>query len=898
MPETHRVEAAEAFRRLAPLDAEPTLNGLQAPVEAEAVEGMHQVHMDLAEGHPGKGPLQEGHVEPQAVEGHEHFPPIEGARQFLHVDPFDEGSLAIPIIDPNDGHRVPADGEARGLDVEERRLPPEVRPCAPMLSRLKSRREVAVAPSGQSLLGANELLRNPSGDCERETPLHPGQGEVVPGPDAGMPEGLLPARTNPGHVEEGLPEHAPGDGAGRIAFAGRSENRRRGGTVGPEAAKGIFAGLPWPRVFELRERDGLGRIGLLETPHGRVVTPALLPVVNPNRPIIPPAELAARFGAEILITNAYILGKEPLREAVAKVGVHRLLGFDRAIMTDSGAFQSHVYGDVDVTNAEIIGFQKAIGSDLGTMLDVFSEPEHDYARARRDMEETLRRAAEAARLRGEMILVGAVQGGVHEDLRERCAREVSALDIGVAAIGGVVPLMEAYRFRDLVRVIVAAKKGLDPSKPVHLFGAGHPLVFPLAALLGCDLFDSAAYAKYARDGRMMFADGTRRATDAKESGCLCSVCTSHPMESIAADERLIAEHNLHVSFAAVREVRRAISSGDLWELAERRARAHPALLDALRELRRHSEFLEEWEPVSRPGALYFVGPETPHRPVLHRLRRRLQERYAPPPAKGLVVFPEDGRPYSDRYRHALEKILRTADVHAVVKSIWGPVPIELDHLWPFSQSIVPVDLDPESLEAAEVFFRQWAEGAGYPFGLLWEGDPSLPELGRRAPGPREVDWNLLRIRGTADVQFGRTAAGALFRGRVSYVTSKNTGKIRNILVDGEHVLSLRAEDGLFTLKVPGARRLQKAFPFPRLRVVVDPDAVPFHRGGKNVMAKFVKDADPEIRPRDEALVVSPEDELCAVAQAAMNRREMLAFKRGIAAFVREGVPPLPSAPPR
>jgi len=67
-------------------------------------------------------------------------------------------------------------------------------------------------------------------------------------------------------------------------------------------------------VFEVRERDGLGRIGRLETPHGRVTTPALLPVVNPNRPIIPPAELATAFGAEILITNAYILGKGPSRD--------------------------------------------------------------------------------------------------------------------------------------------------------------------------------------------------------------------------------------------------------------------------------------------------------------------------------------------------------------------------------------------------------------------------------------------------------------------------------------------------------------------------------------------------------------------------------------------------------
>ena len=653
-----------------------------------------------------------------------------------------------------------------------------------------------------------------------------------------------------------------------------------------------------PRVFEVRDRDGLARIGTIETRHGRVTTPALLPVVNPNRPIVSPADLAKRFHAEIVITNAYILGKGPSRHRVLREGVHTLLGFPGAVMTDSGAFQSHVYGDVDVTNAEVIEFQKSIGTDLGTMLDVFSEPSHDRARASADIDETIRRAKEADTLRGDMALVGAVQGGLHPDLRERCAHEVSSLGVSVCAIGGVVPLLESYRFRDLVGVIVASKKGLDPSKPVHLFGAGHPMVFPLAVLLGCDLFDSASYAKYARDGRMLFPEGTRRASELRESGCACPICTDHSMADIAADETLLAEHNLHVCFAAVREVRRAIAQGDLWELVERRARAHPALLGALRELRQHNAFLEESEPISRRGALYYVGPETAHRPILHRFRRRAIERYRSPPAKGLLVLPERGRPFSETFAPILSQVLPQANVHAVVKSLWGPVPIELDHVWPMSQSIVPERPDIESLETAEVFFREWAAGAGFDFGLLWEGPSTLDELRERAPGGRVPDWNALRVRATAEFQFGLGAADVVLRGAISYVVSKNNGKVRNVLADGTHVLSLRAEDGLFTLKAAGARRLRAAFPSPRLRVIVEPDSVPFQRDGKNVFAGFVRDADPEIRPGDEVLVVSPEDDLCAVAQATMNRREMVAFKRGVAARVREGVPPPSSAPRR
>ena len=651
-------------------------------------------------------------------------------------------------------------------------------------------------------------------------------------------------------------------------------------------------------MFEVRERDGLARIGVIETAHGRVTTPALLPVVNPNRPIVAPADLATRFGAEIVITNAYILGKGTARAASLRDGVHAFLGFPRTIMTDSGAFQAHVYGEVDVTNPDVVEFQKNIGSDLGTMLDVFSEPEHDHARAEADVTETIRRAREADSLHGGMGLVGAVQGGLHPDLRERCAREISLLGVSVCAIGGVVPLLESYRFRDLVRVILASKKGMSPEKPVHLFGAGHPLIFPLAALLGCDLFDSASYAKYARDGRMLFPEGTRRASEIPESGCLCPVCSVHPMPEISASEKLLAEHNLHVCFGAIREVRRAIAHGDLWELAERRARAHPALLDAARELRLHQDFLEESEPLSRRSAMYYVGPETAHRPALHRFRRRLAERYAPAAGKGLLVLPEGGRPFSVHQSHVVDRAQAVANVHVVVKSVWGPVPLELDHVWPMSQSVVPEALDLEALEGAEVFFREWAAGAGYAFGLLWEGDATLDELRARAPGPRAVDWNALRVRATADFQFGRGAADALLRGVLSYVVSKNTGKVRNVHADGEHVLSLRAEDGLFTLKAAGARRLHRAFSSPTQRIVVDPDAIPFVREGKNVFAKFVHDADPELRPLDEALIVSPDDELCAVARTTMNRREMLAFKRGVAAHVREGVPPPPFAPRR
>ncbi len=639
-------------------------------------------------------------------------------------------------------------------------------------------------------------------------------------------------------------------------------------------------------MFELRDRDGLGRLARFTTAHGTVDTPALLPVINPNQILIPPKEMAAKFGAQIVITNAYILHRSMREDALAQ-GVHGILDFDGPVMTDSGAFQQHVYGGVAVSNEEIVAFQRDIKADVGTSLDRFSEPEHTAERAKSDMEETLARTRAAAAIRGDMTLAGTVQGSLFPDLRRQCAEELSKIDVGVHAIGGVVPLMETYRFRDLVRVIVAAKKGLRPDRPVHLFGAGHPMTFGLAALLGCDLFDSASYHKYARDGRLLFADGTRHVEELREVPCECPACSTAKLEDLRTDERLRAEHNLHASFAEIRRVRQAIADGRLWELVERRCRSHPALLEALRELRQHNEFLERSEPLSRRGGFYFTGPETQHRPILHRYRQRLAERYRPP-KRHVVLFPDGARPYATARAATMMDVLAVRDAHFLVKSVWGPVPIELDEIHPIGQSVVPDALDAESLEALEVFAQQFLRGAGYEKGVLWEGPASLADLPETGPGAFDVF--AARARAVADLQFGRGAADALLAGTVELARSKNTGKLRTVVRDGKHVLSMRAEDGFFTLKPEGARILHAAFGAPRLRVVVESDTAEFNRQGKNVMAKFVVECDPELRPFDECLVVDGSDALLAVGRTLMNREEMLAFDRGVAVQVRDGIP--------
>jgi 7-cyano-7-deazaguanine tRNA-ribosyltransferase len=289
--------------------------------------------------------------------------------------------------------------------------------------------------------------------------------------------------------------------------------------------------------------------------------------------------------------------------------------------------------------------------------------------------------------------------------------------------------------------------------------------------------------------------------------------------------------------------------------------------------------------VSRHAALFFTGPESVHRPAVWRFRERLKVRYRPY-ADTAVIFPEAERPFSHHYASEIGSIRAKSSAACLVKSVWGPVPVELDEMYPLAQSVVPRDLDAETLESSEVFFQQFVRGSGLARGLPW-GEEILGEL----PGPAATeDPDLRRVRAVAGMQFGLDAAEALLAGRVTIEKSPRTGKIRIVRVDGEHSLSMRAHDGLFTLKVAGARRLHRQIPSPRLRLIVDSEVAEFPRQGKNVFAKFAKDADPGLRPFDECLIVDQQDSLLAVGQTAMNYEEMLAFQRGVAAFVREGLP--------
>ena len=142
-------------------------------------------------------------------------------------------------------------------------------------------------------------------------------------------------------------------------------------------------------------------------PPRRLETPALLPVVNPNIRTIEPRVMWDKYGIQALITNSYIMWKhDDLRSTAQSEGVHALLDFPGVIMTDSGTFQSYVYGDVEVGVDEIVAFQRTIGVDIATMLDVFSRPDMKATEVEDAVRQTDARAAQSLEAAQDTMLNG------------------------------------------------------------------------------------------------------------------------------------------------------------------------------------------------------------------------------------------------------------------------------------------------------------------------------------------------------------------------------------------------------------------------------------------------------------------------------------------------------------
>jgi 7-cyano-7-deazaguanine tRNA-ribosyltransferase len=149
--------------------------------------------------------------------------------------------------------------------------------------------------------------------------------------------------------------------------------------------------------------------------------------------------------------------------------------------------------------------------------------------------------------------------------------------------------------------------------------------------------------------------------------------------------------------------------------------------------------------------------------------------------------------------------------------------------------------------------------------------------------------DLQKIQSIADYQFGRGAGSNLFPSEVRIAHSKRTKKIRHIYLGEELLATLRPTTGLFALTISGAKRMVSEVKPLRLWVKIQDDVEPFVAKGRSVFAKHVVDADSEIRPQEEVIVVNGDIAVVAVGRALLSGKEMKAFRRGVAVRVRKGV---------
>lgn len=496
-------------------------------------------------------------------------------------------------------------------------------------------------------------------------------------------------------------------------------------------------------MFEVIVKDLLGRIGKIETKSGKFETPAFLPVINPVSQVIPASYISERFGCKAVITNAYIIYRRLRNEGVEK-GVHGVISFNGTVMTDSGGYQMLEYGDVTVTPKEIATFQEAIGSDMAVPLDVPTGLV-SYEKAKESVERTLTNTRETLEVLGEdrkALWAAPIQGGAHIQLLEYCTSKLVEMPFDFFALGSPTPLMEGYMFTRLFKMVATVKRIMPSEKPLHLFGAGHPMLMPFAVAMGCDTFDSASYYLYAKEGRYMSNSGTLRLSMLDYFPCGCEVCSKYSPEelrSLPEDERikLLSLHNLSVCFREIMEIKQAIKDGRLMELLEIRARSHPRLYAAFRAMlsdRKLIELMELHTPISKRRGMNLFDKLSLLRPEVSRARSRLMTYVPTRKSDVIVLIPQVGGKHKSV--ESVERILKEKLPEVAGKASYGfflnpygIVPAELRFVYPFSQTNFSASLLMDTKENITDVAVNYVVWHGYKHVILLNAqNPQLREI--------------------------------------------------------------------------------------------------------------------------------------------------------------------------
>ncbi len=372
--------------------------------------------------------------------------------------------------------------------------------------------------------------------------------------------------------------------------------------------------------FELLQGSATGpRLGRLHTPHGSVSTPAFMPVATRGmlRGILP--DRMRPMGVEMMLSNAFHLYARPGVEIVRELGgVHGMLAWDGPVLTDSGGFQvfslgalgkvredgvqvEHpVYGGmVDWTPQLAFETQAGLAADVAMVLDVCPDQPTDAAVCQAAVERTLAWARIQRDLHDQrgaaacgQAQFGIVQGGVHAELREQCAKALVEMQFDGYAIGGV-SVGEGHQA--MMDGVEHSAGHLPADQVRYLMGVGTPLDLIEGVARGVDLFDCVFPTRAGRFATALTDHGRLHLLNARfksdrsplDPECPCSACLSGvPRGALRAGFKakellppiLVSIHNLHYIVGLMARIRDALAEGSFDPLRERIRSAYPPTL--------------------------------------------------------------------------------------------------------------------------------------------------------------------------------------------------------------------------------------------------------------------------------------------------------------------------------
>ncbi|MBN2406760.1 MAG: tRNA guanosine(34) transglycosylase Tgt [Elusimicrobia bacterium] len=362
-----------------------------------------------------------------------------------------------------------------------------------------------------------------------------------------------------------------------------------------------------------KSEENAGRSGSVATGHGKFRTPAFMVVGTQGTVKALTPEMIRSTGCEVVLANNYYMNLRPGLDVIKKAGgLHKFMGWDGPVLTDSGGYQvfslcdmvkikedgvrfsSPLNGDkLFFTPADVVRSQSILGSDIMMVLDECVAYPHTRAQAQKALDRTIKWAGESldefTKLKKtslttgrKQLLFGIIQGGVFEDLRIRAAQETVKMDFDGYAIGGVSVGEPRKKVREIIDLVI---KYLPEDKPRYVMGLGDPSDIVYAVESGVDMFDCVIPTRHGRNGWLYTSRGLvvirnapyREDFSRLDPECDCYTCanfTKAYLHHLFRSGELLGMmlnslHNLHFMIQLTSKLRQSISEGGFGELKSR-----------------------------------------------------------------------------------------------------------------------------------------------------------------------------------------------------------------------------------------------------------------------------------------------------------------------------------------